>query len=706
MSEALGLQDRIEGCLTGAAIGAELALARWVRPDWYVRKEAKDIPGISLRRIQGHKEEPHRGGRFCLRILVDLGVRAFLKNQGRVTPEDFAALLASDNAVAAPVFPLDTLHTIQEILREGMNPRISGLGAAPSGFLCAAMPAVGIYHLGDPQRAYLDGVEIASVAQPRVGADWAGLCAAAIAAAFENGATKETVLRTVLGIAHQHNKDVFYELNEPLVTIGWLGNEAQKANWWLNHGCRSEIDYRWNWPAHNPMRYLMPPLRLADTAERLFRLILAAEAGGYNEWCAGGLGVSTVVAGAVMGALHGGEAFSRDLRDWAVPLARSWFGLGKVVAKRLDRERSVIAVIERSSKVRRGQGSLLRDKIAGNLLAGAIGNAMGSPVEGRFYWEIDRDHPKGIRTVLQPERLESEDDNQMAMHLVETYLARSGQPVMARQLGQTWLERMNRDGFFALCMGNAYDLLRAGWDPRIAGHWSIVTGSTVMCMEPVGLYNIADPDYASIDALAISYMYQRGLDALAAANLAATVAEAMRLEATVDSVCQAALDNAPAGPLHTFDRRRFRSFRHYLEVCLDIADKYDDVLAARKELYDKCLMYHPIDPLELWGFALAMFKIARGDVRQAAIGGTNIGRDSDTIAGRAAMLAGTLRGAGNVPKEWIAMVPRRALDRIGTAADRFADLLTGGKLDTLLARQKVAEGEKSSARRGRRSRKP
>lgn len=130
MSEALGLQDRIEGCLTGAAIGAELALARWVRPDWYVRREAKDIPGVALRRIQRHKEKPHRGGRFSLRILADLGVRAFLKKQGRVRPEDFAALLGSDNQVAAPVFPLDTLHTIQEILREGMNPRISGLGGA------------------------------------------------------------------------------------------------------------------------------------------------------------------------------------------------------------------------------------------------------------------------------------------------------------------------------------------------------------------------------------------------------------------------------------------------------------------------------------------------------------------------------------------------------------------------------------------------
>jgi ADP-ribosylglycohydrolase len=74
-----------------------------------------------------------------------------------------------------------------------------------------------------------------------------------------------------------------------------------------------------------------------------------------------------------------------------------------------------------------------------------------------------------------------------------------------------------------------------------------------------------------------------------------------------------------------------------------------------------------IDPLELWGLALAMFKIARGDVRQASIGGTNIGRDSDTIAGRAAMLASALNGTAGVLKEWIAMFSKFSMQRIAAA---------------------------------------
>jgi ADP-ribosylglycohydrolase len=263
--------------------------------------------------------------------------------------------------------------------------------------------------------------------------------------------------------------------------------------------------------------------------------------------------------------------------------------------------------------------------------------------------------------------------------------------VMARHFGKTWQEKLDRDYFFPLCMGNAYDLICQGWDPRIIGQWSVVTGSTVMCMEPAGLYHAADPEYARIDAAAISHMYQRGLDVAAAGMMTATVAEAMRPGTTLESVLAAAVQAAPTAKMRTFDTRQFDTPRQYIQACLAIADKYDDVLAARAELYEKCLFYHPIDPLEVWGLALAMFKIARGDVRQSAVGGTNIGRDSDTIAGRAAMLAGALRGAGNVPQEWVAMFGEPALTRIDRNAAALADLVAGKKADRMRRRLEIVE---------------
>jgi len=684
------LESRVKGCLTGAAIGAELSFARWARPDRFPVSEPGDLLELQLEPVTDYREEPHRVHSRRLTPFIGLGVRAYLSREGRATPEDFAALLENDPDIAGPVFAWDGIHTIQELLKEGMNPRIAGFGNAPCGLVAASMPAVGAYHFADPEYAYLDGVELASVAQPRLGADWAALCAAAVAAAFDTEASPESVVATVLKLAHQNNKELFYEINTPARAGEWnLGRSDEEfAKWWFHEGGRLPITPKTNWIGHNPIRFVLPLLRkYANAPEKLMNLLIGVSPGPWMAWMVGGHSISAIIGGAVIGALHGLDVFPAKWRTWAEPIAAPWFGLLDVIGKRQKDERTIIQIVEKLAQKRDDGTPLLEDKISGCILAGAIGNAMGSPVEGRLYWEIDKEHPDGIQTVLDPRRLEGEDDNQMAMLLVETYIERDGLPVMARHFGKTWRERLNRDHFYPLCMGNAYDLICAGWDPRIVGHWSVVTGSTVMCMEPVGIYHLADPEYARIDATAISYMYQRGLDVVTAAILAATVAEALRPDATVESVCKMALEVAPTQKLVTFDRRPFKSVREYIETCLEIADRYDDVLAARKELYEKCLLYSAIDPLELWGLSLAMFKIARGDVRQAAIGGTNIGRDSDTIAGRAAMLAGTLNGAKSVPEDWTKLFKPEALERIRRNAARLAELVAARKLARLRRRQ-------------------
>jgi ADP-ribosylglycohydrolase len=671
------LDERIRGCLLGAAVGAEFAFARRVKPERFRSAQPRDILHLDLEPAGNVAEEKGRVDAAPLAPFVALGVRAYTTKRGRVTPEDFAAALRDDADIAAPVFAWDTIHSIQEVLKEGMNPRISGLGAPPCGLIAAAMPAVGIYHFNDPEYAYLDGVELASVAQPRLGADWAALCAAAVAAAFNAASDAEAVVETVLRLAHRNNPDLFYQLNQP--TRGAEGliahNADDFADWWMRCGGRGGARRETNWVAYNPIAFVLPLLtHFARAPQKLLALIVGPEPASWYDGMAGGHAVSAIIAGAISGALHGPAIFPAAWRRWAEPQVAPWLPITEVIVARRETEREIIAITERLAAPRGERPSLLRDKVYGAMLAGAIGNAMGSPVEGRLYWEIDKQYPDHITTVLDPRRLEGEDDNQMAMLLVETYLDRDGLPVMARHFGETWRQRLNRDHFYVLCMGHAYDLIRRGWDPRITGHWSVVTGSTVMCMEPVGLYHLADPEFAAIDATAISYMYQRGRDVIAATIIAAMVAEAMRPRATVDSVLRAALGAAPATPLLTFDERPFRSAHDYLDACLQVAANYDDVLAARGELYDKCLLYHMIDPLELLGFALAMFKIADGDVRQAAIGGTNIGRDSDTIAGRAAMLSGALRGAGGVPEDWTRLFKPESLERIHHHAARFADL--------------------------------
>ena len=655
----MGIEDRIQGCLIGAAIGAELGFASQEQGHRFPVSGPADTFNVELGPVVDYAPQANRMDMANVRPIIDIGIRAYTTAGGRATPESFGDLFRDDEGLATPAFTWDGIHSIQEVLKEGMNPRISGFGTARTGLLAAAMPGVGIYHFADPEYAYLDGVELASVAEPRMGADWAALCAAAIATALDPASDMETVIATVLKLAHRNNKELFYTINQNVREGAWRPQEVHFLEWWWATGSRGDSSQTWRWMAPNPIALMLPVLRRYSDDGRKLMAVACAPVG---QW--GARTVNPVIAGAVAGALHSASIFPVEWREWAEPIAKPWFAIIDVVEKRVKQEAKIADTVSHHAQ--------LSDRVYGAILAGAIGNAMGSPVEGRYYWEIDAAHPGGIQTVLNPACLEGEDDNQMAMHLVETYLDRRGLPVMARHFGKTWYERLNRDHFFVNCMGHTYDMIREGWDPRITGHWNQVTGSTVMCMEPVGMYHVADPEFAMIDATAVSYMYQRGLDVTAAAIICAATAEALSPDATVESVCQAALNASPREPMLTFDKRSFASPYDYIATCLSIADKHTDVMEARAELYEKCLFYHQIDPLELLGLALAMFKIAKGDVRLSAIGGTNIGRDSDTIAGRAAMLAGALRGSANVPSEWVAMFSPEVLTKIKRNAQEFA----------------------------------
>ena len=227
-------------------------------------------------------------------------------------------VLAKDDAqIAAGVFTWDGVHTTQEVLKEGMHPRIGGLLTAPCGLIAASMPAVGIYHFGDPEYAYLDGVELASVTQPREGADWAALCAAGIAAAFDPASEVESITETVLKIAHRHCKDAYYQINHMFRLPARRGSadDVAFAEWWMSCGGRGDGRNDTNWIGYNPMQYVLPLLRAyGSDAARFMALMTSVMPFSWYEASTGGRPVSATVGGAIIGALRGVEAFPAEWR--------------------------------------------------------------------------------------------------------------------------------------------------------------------------------------------------------------------------------------------------------------------------------------------------------------------------------------------------------------------------------------------------------
>ena len=78
-------------------------------------------------------------------------------------------------------------------------------------------------------------------------------------------------------------------------------------------------------------------------------------------------------------------------------------------------------------------------------------------------------------------------------------------------------------------------------------------------------------------------------------------------------------------------------------------------LGSPSALYHRiaCLYYHWSDLApEAVGLAFGIFAAARGTFEECVLGGTNIGRDADTIAAIAGALSGALWGVEAIPPEW------------------------------------------------------
>ncbi len=316
--------------------------------------------------------------------------------------------------------------------------------------------------------------------------------------------------------------------------------------------------------------------------------------------------------------------------------------------------------------------SLLFKKVYGCLLGGAIGNGMGSPVEGKTYEEIEKKHGR-ITTLLDPSRLESEDDNAIALLLCQAYIEKNGR-ITSEDLAKVWLKSMEPKRFF-WCMRNTYELLKRGVSSRLTGIHNIVTGSAIMAIAPCGIYNACDPNQAFIDAIDIGYMYQPKLDVDCGCVLAAAIAEAMKSNSKVESVISCALEMAPDEPYVSFDEREPDNIRDTLKKTLDIARRFDDVFEVRKELYKNILQWNMIDPLEVLCLSMAIFQVSRGDTRKAIIGGTNVGRDADTIANLCGALCGALNGIESIPKEWIDLVSPGTIERFHGVSERMTKLI-------------------------------
>lgn len=319
----------------------------------------------------------------------------------------------------------------------------------------------------------------------------------------------------------------------------------------------------------------------------------------------------------------------------------------------------------------------LFDKIYGVEAATAIANSMGDVTEGLSWQEIEERY--GFMTELLPQpgkfagspvrkmdrgydfvRHEHDrpagmtEDGHERYRLAVTAIIEKGGRITIEDLARIWLRDIDPDKFGYLLGPQdqvIYYSLKAGVPPWEVGRhaaWPAMIGTSKM-MIAIGVVNACNPAQAAQDALEIGRIKDiRGArDNYAlevAAAIAAGTAEALKADATVDSIVQTALDQLTSEP------------RDEVQRGLDWAGKVSDWRDLRPLYAEEYRGRRASNAVEVLSGAAANFVLCDGHVEDAILQCCNFGRESDCRAYVAGGWAGALRGIAEVPTRWLDVV--------------------------------------------------
>jgi ADP-ribosylglycohydrolase len=357
----------------------------------------------------------------------------------------------------------------------------------------------------------------------------------------------------------------------------------------------------------------------------------------------------------------------------------------------------------------------LEDRSVGALVGSAVGDALGGAVEGWTPEQIRERHGGWVTGIVGPWYDDWRnarpiapyhkgdghitDDTLMTHALVEVYdevrdhldAYAVADHLVPKLLGERrWVPELEADALLLqrVFLAEKWLVARIHYghvDPREAGVGNIVNCGAAMYMAPVGIANAGDPAGAYAEAIDVAGAHQSSYGREAAGVFAAAVAAALRPGATPASVVDGCLALAKDGTRAAVEAvaeaaAGCSGWEDAIEVLRNAVEPFDSVgphyrdqaLDARRPSRTKAIEELPV--------ALGMVLATGGDVRGAVLGGTNYGRDADSIASMAGAIAGALGGIAAVPSDWAAEVgsasrtdlwePGRVMARV--AADLLA----------------------------------
>ncbi len=302
------------------------------------------------------------------------------------------------------------------------------------------------------------------------------------------------------------------------------------------------------------------------------------------------------------------------------------------------------------------------DAVYGSVIGGAIGDALGAPVEGWYFTEI-REKFGRVTEFVDTNRQNAPDgpggvtDDTVLAHYISLAIARKGGRITPDDLAQVWLEKGDTQHFWINERITTMKL-KAGMSPWDTGLGNIPAGCATMAIGPIGIINAGDPGQAYQDGFSIAFVNQEGLNRDAAATLAAGIAAAFIPGITVDGVLEAMTEHGSY------------LVKRAIELTMDLAYDSDSVDGFAAKFYDKMLdwtwprldwnkeHFFSGSSVEIVPATLAILYLCQGDVNECIIEGASFGRDCDTISRAVGCVAGAMKGASAIRGNWIETVEK------------------------------------------------
>lgn len=293
----------------------------------------------------------------------------------------------------------------------------------------------------------------------------------------------------------------------------------------------------------------------------------------------------------------------------------------------------------------------LQDRARGSFIGLAIGDALGSPTEGKTPDEIFSRW--GRVTDFLTDDQGGSDDTEYALFSAKLLLEKKRE-LTSEDVAEAWRRDIIKSdnaykgaGFSEII---AIANLSNGLQPPQSGqHLHSWSDGLAMRVAPFGIASVGDPHSAAHLAKVNGEVSNSGEGIYSGQAVAAAISIAMT-GAPLEKIIDAALNVVP------IDSWTYNSINQAVKIGYDSTDVWSSLKPLHSSIACSYYFWSDVAP-EAVGLAFGIITAAKLNFEDAVLGAVNIGRDTDTIAAIAGAICGAHHGFQGIPERW----PKRIL---------------------------------------------